>query len=460
MATDLFPPESDEPLFGMVSRYANELSVRNWPCFLAHLFGYRAHFSPALAYNLSRVAENTALTWGISPEDIAERHTLFPFYAAFVTYAQSKTMLDKLVIRRSRVLATFMPKLIHQRRVVRICDACIAEDRSGGTPLHFRRVHQLPGVVVCPVHGSWLRSLEYASSSQTPWPSVQEALAHGQIASPTATPEQLGNLSRVAVAAQYLLESRVMVDGEQLRQSCWEVLHNAGFAHGRDALSIGRVLEAFIAFYGNRYLEMVDLYPATRQNWVVARLAGRQRACCALPNVLLAVFCGSLASQMSVDGWPFCPNALAAHGSCHKVEAREAGNGRYYAHCRCGHSFAYRAVDGGDPVGAEVTVYGQGYAERANALFGAGRSVAHIARDLQLSETTARRMVRRQVSDALPSRTDSAAQLRARWCRVVKKHGAVRLAAVAEPGLWKAVRRYSPEVLKEHRFTRAASVKR
>ncbi|MFX1737966.1 TnsD family Tn7-like transposition protein [Paraburkholderia sp. A1RI_3L] len=460
MATDLFPPESDEPLFGMVSRYAAELGVRNWPCFLAHLFGYRAHFSPALAYNLSRVAENTALTWGISPEHIAERHTLFPFYAAFVTHAQSKTMLDKLILRQSRVLATFMPKLIHQPRVVRICDACVDEDRSDGIPLHFRRAHQLPGVIVCPRHGAWLRSLEYASSSQTPWPSVQEALAHGQITSPTATRGQIGNLSQVALAAQYLLESRVMVDGEQLRQSCWKVLHNAGFAHGRDALSIGKILEAFIAFYGNRYLEMVDLCPATRQNWVVARLAGRQRACCALPNVLLAVFCGSLASQMSADGWPFCPNALAAHGSCHKVEAREAHNGRYYAHCRCGHSFAYRAVDGGDPVGAEVTVYGQGYAERANALFRAGRSVAHIARDLQLSETTARRMVRRQVSDALPYRTDSAAQLRARWCRVVKKYGAVRLAAVAEPGLWKAVRRYSPEVLKEHRLTRAASVKR
>lgn len=461
MATDLFPPESDEPLFGMVSRYATELRVRNWPCFLANLFGYRAHFSPALSYNLARVAENTVLTWGISPEHIAERHTLFPFYAAFVTPAQSKTMLDKLVLRQSRVLATFMPKLIHQQRVVRICDACIAQDRSDGTPLHFRRVHQLPGVIVCPRHGSWLRNLEYSSSSQTPWPSVQDALAHGQITSPAASREQIGNLNRVALAAQYLLESRVMVDGEQLRQSCWEVLHNAGFAYGRDALSIGRILQAFIAFYGNRYLEMVDLCPATRQNWVVARLAGRQRACCALPNVLLAVFCGSLASHMSVDGWPSCPNPLATHGSGHKVEAREAHNGRYYAHCRCGHSFAYRSVTGGEPVGVEVTVYGRGYAERASSLFRAGRSVAQVARDLQISETTARRMVRRPVGDALPNRTVSAAQLCTRWHRVVKKYGTVRLAAIAEPGLWKAVRRYSPEVLQEHRWlTRAGGVKR
>ncbi|MFL9866643.1 TnsD family Tn7-like transposition protein [Paraburkholderia fungorum] len=461
MATDLFPPESDEPLFGMISRYAIEVGVRDWKRFLVNLFGFRAHFSPALAYNLSRVAENTAQTWGVSPEQIAEQRTLFPFYAAFVTRTQSQTMLDLVVVRRSRALATFMPKLIHQQRVVRICDACVAEDGCKGDAMHFRRVHQLPGVVVCPRHGMWLRNLDYGSSARTPWPSVQEALAHGQIASLTATPEQIGNLRRVALAAQYLLESRVAVDGEQLRQSCWEALHNAGFAHGREALSSSRVLQAFVTFYGERYLEMVDLCPATRQNWVVARLAGRQRACCALPNLLLAVFCGSHASQLSVDGWPSCPNHLAAHGPGHKVEGREVHNGRYYAHCRCGHSFAYRSVAGGEPLGVEVTVYGRAYAERASLLFRTGLSVAQIARDLQISETTTRRMVRRRVVDALPNRTDSVAQLRARWRRVVKQYGTVRLAAVAEPGLWKAVRRYSPEVLQEHRWrTRGGSAKR
>jgi hypothetical protein len=449
MATDLFPPEADEPLFGMVSRYATELGVRDWARFLVNLFGFRAHFSPALAYNLSRVAENTAQTWGVSPEQIAEKHTLFPFYAAFVTPAQSQSMLDLLVVRRPRALATFMPKLIQQRRVVRICDACIAEDRRGGTPLHFRRVHQLPGVVVCPQHGSWLRHLDYCFSSRTPWPSVQEALALGEIASPAATPEQMGNLRRVAQAAQYLLEARVRVDGSRLRQSCWEALHNAGFAHGRDALTSRWVLHAFVAFYGESYLEMVDLFPATSQNWVVARLSGRQSACCALPNVLLGVFCSNLASPAPDDGWPLCPNRLATHGLAHKVEAREVHKGRYYAHCRCGHSFAYRSVAAGEPLGVVVTVYGQGYAKRASSLSCAGRSIAQIARDLQISETTARRMVRRPVGDALPSRTVSAAQLCARWRQVVKKYGAVRLAAIAEPGLWKAVRRYAPEVLKE-----------
>ncbi|CAE6766113.1 hypothetical protein R69927_05652 [Paraburkholderia domus] len=460
MATDLFPPESDEPLFGMVSRYATELGVRDWKHFLVNLFGFRAHFAPALAYNLSRIAENTAQTWSVSPEQIAERHTLFPFYAAFVTHEQSQAMLDLLVVRRPRGLATFMLKLIHQRRAVRICDACIAEDRRDGTPAHFRRVHQLPGVVVCPVHGIWLRNLDYCSSGRTPWPSVQEALADGQIISCPATPDQMGNLKRAAQAAQYLLESKVTVDGEQLRQSCWEALHNRGFAHGRDALSSGRVLQAFVTFYGERYLEMVDLFPATRQNWVAARLAGRQSVCCALPNILLAVFCGSLAGEMSVDGWPSCPNPLATHGPGHKVEAREMHNGRYYAHCRCGHSFAYRSVDGGMPLDVEITVYGPAYAERASLLFCAGHSIAQIARDLQISETTARRMTTRLVGDALPNRTASAVQLRAKWRRVVKKYDTIRLAAIAEPGLWKAIRRYSPEVLKEHRQRRMAGTKK
>lgn len=456
MATDLFPPEADEPLFSVISRYADEMRVQNWPGFLKSLFGYRAYFSPALAYNLSFVARSTAATWEVSPRQIAEAHTLFPFYAAFVTRGQAETMLDLLVVRRTRVLAAFMPKLIQLPRVVWICDACLAEDGAGRNPMHFRRVHQVPGVVVCPRHGLWLRGLGYRSSATMPWPRIQDARMYAQAISFDATPEQLENLARVARAAQYLLESQIMVDAERLCQTCWQTLHDGGFAHGRDALSMHRVVRAFTSFYGERYLQLINLLPATHQNWVACRLGGRQRACCALPNLLLGLFCGQVATaDIVVEPWPSCPNHLASHGPGHKVEIREWHDGRYYARCRCGHGFTYQAVVHGEPVDVTTTVYGPDYASRARSLFSAGVRIAGIARELQMSETTARRMVYGAASGALPNRQESAAQLRSRWLRARREHGSVRMTAVMEPGLWKALRRYAPEVLsRSHRTAR------
>jgi hypothetical protein len=448
MATDLRPPEEDEPLFGVISRYADELHVQDWQRFLRNLFGYRAHFSSALAYNLSCVAEQTAATWEVSPGQIAEKCTLFPFYAAFVLPEQAAIMLETLIVRQPRTLPRFMLKLIQQRKVVRCCDACLSEDTEGVRPRHFRRVHQLPGVVVCPTHGIWLRSFAYMSSAVTPWPSIGEARAGGPIASFAVSPDQRANLRRVARAAQYLLEARVTVDAEQLRRLCWRALHDAGFAHGRDALQIGQVVQAFTSFYGPDYLRMVNLHPNTDQNWIAARLAGRQVASCTLPNLLLGVFCGNIGTSNVLEAWPSCPNNLASHGPGHRVEVRESHNGRYYARCRCGHSFTYQSVTEGAPVDVTVTVYGPDYADRARSLFSAGQCVADIARTLRISETTARRMVYKKVRGALPSRSESVAQLRARWQDAARQYGTVRMTSVMKPGLWKAIRRYAPEVLK------------
>lgn len=443
MATDLNRPEPDEPLFGAITRYTDELNVQDWPSFLINLFGYRAHFSPALAYNLSRVADSTAATWGASPGQIAEQHTLFPFYAAFVSRKQAELMLASLFVRSPRALPRFMLKLIQQQKFVRCCDACLLEDQEGGHPLHFRRMHQLPGMAVCPRHCIWLRNLGYGSSSVTPWPGIREARAAGQIVSLEVTPDQLGNLKRVACAAQYLLEARVTVDAEKLRQSCWRALHDAGFAHGRDALSIRGVVEEFIAFYGSNYLRMIKLHPDSHQNWIAARLTGRQNASCALPNVLLGVFCGALVTSNAEEGWPCCPNRFASHGPGHRVEIRERHNDKYYARCRCGYAFTYRNVIDGEPADVIATVYGPDYVDAAQLLFSSGHSVAAIARELQISETTARRMVYEKVHDALPSRNESAVQLSSRWQRAAQQYGAVRATAVMEPGLWKAMRRYS-----------------
>ncbi|WP_405033606.1 TniQ family protein [Paraburkholderia terrae] len=41
-------------------------------------------------------------------------------------------------------------------REFRYCRRCISEDREHGVPMHWRRTHQLPGVVICVHHREFL----------------------------------------------------------------------------------------------------------------------------------------------------------------------------------------------------------------------------------------------------------------------------------------------------------------
>jgi hypothetical protein len=48
---------------------------------------------------------------------------------------------------------------------VRYCPACIAEDQKYHGETYWRRLHQAPGVLICPVHGTWLENSHVRSSS-------------------------------------------------------------------------------------------------------------------------------------------------------------------------------------------------------------------------------------------------------------------------------------------------------
>jgi len=433
MATDLFPLEDDEPLFGAVARYAREMRVGNWDPFLRQLFGYRAQFSPALAYNLGFVAQQVRAVWGKSSRELIESATLYPFYASFATPSQTARLYAEIEVRHAGRIPTFMLKLIQQAKMVRYCDDCVAGDRAVGRPLHWRRVHQIPGVVVCPTHGTWLRALHYQWCSTTPWPTIEEALLSGKVLEFPLTAAQWSNLHRVALAAQQLLEAGGSVDTEWLQKFCWAAAHSSGFALGRNQLAARGLTDAFVSFYGMRYLRFVGLFPARPQNWVIARLSRHQTATCALPNVLLGVFGAALESTHENSTWPYCPSTLASHGPAYRVEGRKVHDGRFYASCRCGFSFHYRDVQQGVPGGVTPTVYGPDYAREARFRFSLGQSIAAIAQALGIAETTARRITHDSSAEVTPNRVQAIDAMIEGWRRTVATGGS-RGTSRADPG--------------------------
>jgi hypothetical protein len=433
----------DEPLFSMVASYGKQMLVSNWKTFLFGLFGYGAHFNSGLAYNLNEVARQTHVSLAMSAVEIAERLTLFPYYAKFCPARLRKRLLSRMMTWSPEHQRGDMLKLIQRPHVLRLCRLCANEDRDSGRVATWRRCHQLPGVAVCPHHGNWLFECPVNVQPYAAWPTVTDARQAVSIDF-DVTESQKAALRRVADLSLSLL-CDADADASPGGDGGWlNIARSCGYARGTNTLESALVCEDLIDTFGRNYLARCGLLPSGRQNWVVGRVLGRQRAAAALPDVLLRVFFEILRS--SSDGhWPVCPSRFAAHGPGHAVEVRTRSQGKLFCYCRCGMSFVEHAAEDGS--GLVVSVYGEPYAAEALRLADCGCSGAEVARSLGVSETTARRLIHRSQRYASSPLKATATRAGHDWKSAVRSAGAVSIVQKKRDGLYRRVRRYDPDAV-------------
>jgi len=159
----------DETLHSVISRYARLCGVHSCQAAFAGVRSAPA-FSQNVAFpsRLGDLVEVLPTGTELSIAEVLTRHTLLPYYAPFLSESQiehaqasmtgeGRGLMLKLGINASRV--GFASR-------VRFCAECIAQDQVQGGVAYWHRVHMLPGVLVCPHHGTLLRILDHRWSSR------------------------------------------------------------------------------------------------------------------------------------------------------------------------------------------------------------------------------------------------------------------------------------------------------
>lgn len=93
-------------------------------------------------------------------------HTHYPFYAPFLP--PERSLLVKNAMRQSglnRVAERIglSADRLRMPTFLRFCPSCVEQDRTDFDETYWHRVHQLPGVEVCPHHATFLEE------SKAPW---------------------------------------------------------------------------------------------------------------------------------------------------------------------------------------------------------------------------------------------------------------------------------------------------
>ena len=396
----------DEPLFGIVARYLEQVPGANDHGIIRHLFG-RVRLASILGCGLDQVARETEACWGFSPTDIVEKMTCFPYIAALISPIRARQTLDKMIGGNSLNPRGGIAPAGDTRR---FCKVCLDQDRQLNGIGHWRRVHQLPGIVVCPWHGELLwrtwgrgnlnRHRGYFS------PAIAIELGAVPIDLPLTGLQKI-SCHEVAHVSADLLHGRIEVDSQNLASTF------AAFVRKQSRYLVGNRRDDCIDrmlthCFGDEYLTVHGVRNEKSSFLAALRSSDFRplRAVVALTVMRIiaekfVVFDDSKFADLYDDLPPgqvrsiqktplpplICPSRLAAHGALHAAEKVIRRFGRLRAVCSCGMCFSCaETIDGANDV--SVTVWGPDYVHEAHRLYAGGMGGPSVASILGIPERT------------------------------------------------------------------------
>ena len=248
---DLHP---DELLYSVWARISDQARYANRGDVALELFGNRSFsalvdWSCSLGYLVSQLPEGHCYTADL----LIDSHTLFPFYAPFLPPERAQLLRDQMTYGNGASFAARLGILtsgIPPHKWLRYCPVCVESDRSQFGEAYWHRLHQVPGVEVCPEHAVFLEESTAARGHQK-----QAFLSAERVVQPTRPRPATGSpldsfLKDIAGSIDQLLDRTFSSPGLPFFQKQYfALLDHHGFITINGRLRAVEFLKAFTENY-------------------------------------------------------------------------------------------------------------------------------------------------------------------------------------------------------------------
>jgi hypothetical protein len=264
---------------------------------------------------------------------------------------------------RSGVMAGPIP----QPKWLRFCPLCVADDAKRFRETYWHRLHQLPGVEVCPVHAVFLENNGARRESQNPYQfQLAEKFTQASVAQALnkSDPDHIV-LLKIAVDAAWLLnQADLTTTLEGLRNRYLALFIERGLASYSGCIRAGELLSKFKEYYSPSLLKLLRCQfrgrDKIKDNWLLHLVRKPKHAHHPIYHLLLIYFFGisaekffALPEEIKFFGdlpWP-CLNPAANHYKRPVIVEFQSGKrlrdnkpiGIFS--CECGFAFARTGPD-------------------------------------------------------------------------------------------------------------------
>jgi hypothetical protein len=369
-----FPdPRPDELLYSACARFSDRMKFPNVNRAASVMFGGKSpravvDFPTRINNLMSVMPPNHQYT----PDILIDRNTLYPYFAPFLPADRARLFREDMcgdgnhIHERLGITAgrLTLPK------VLRFCPECIRKDKEKGRELYWRRLHQVPGVEICPTHSVFLEESSAArhKRSKSGWfISANRAIQN-------VRPRRLNKSAPLDVIRLKIAENSAWLlnwhgpytGGELLYKRYYHLLLRDGYAYYNGQVRNNKLLETFVKFYPPQFLETLGCPIGTRRvSWPLILLRSSKAAVVQPPlqHILLLTFLGrdpedvfTKFEELKPFGdapWP-CLNPVAAHyrqsvvTECRITDSPlkgKRGQPKGDFHCACGFSYTRTGID-------------------------------------------------------------------------------------------------------------------
>lgn len=331
-----FPiPLPDESLYSICARYYDRVRYPNKKAVPQELFG--TVNATAIVDLPSHIGELVSLfppNSDLTAERIIDERTSLPFYAPFLKPETTAQLRRDMIGSKGSAIhmrAGIMAGRIPLPERLRFCPLCRIEDSELFKQAYWHRLHQLPGVEVCPSHTVFLEDSEVRArhlSNPFVFLSAEEHTGARAARPLDVSDSKHAVLLKLAADASWLLDQRRILTNslEGLRNRYQALLIERGLASYSGGIRSGKLLDAFRKRYPPSLLKALrcEFQGANQEkdNWLLRLVRKPSHSHHPLRHLLLMNFLGVSAEQFfglpeeiqffGDKPWP-CLNPAADH---------------------------------------------------------------------------------------------------------------------------------------------------
>ena len=230
----------------------------------------------------------------LNEKDIIEDNTLFKIFTAFLDNERKeivyKGMLNEERFNAFQPLGLVGSKVLMKDKLF-FCEKCIVEDIEQYGESYWRVIHQVPGVYVCNKHKVLLKESGVLSSkSRIEYISLDENIKGKEI---------VDNFEFININLKYtnMVEDLYKLDLESKSKEFFDAffidkLREKGFTSKNGSLKHNEIEEAFIEYYTQEYLELMQSKVKKGNSWIRRFVRNSKKQKHILRHLLMIQFLG------------------------------------------------------------------------------------------------------------------------------------------------------------------------
>ena len=269
----------DELLYSVIARYRRMCGMVSKRALVKDLFGELYIINSSLfPQYIKAFVSNLPPTSRITTEELIKKHTLFPFYTAFLSEEKTKFIYELMEngsegahLNIEKVIGLGGSK-VKKNNYLRYCPMCYKQDMEQYGESYWRTTHQIVGSFYCSKHEILLKESSVLSTGS----GIEFICADTEVCDEKllldhyATTIKKMNLNYTILAERLFLEDFSRKNLDEIVGFYIDRLRDKGLASVNGSLYINEVQHSFLSYYPDQYLRLMqsDFDPDRASNWL------------------------------------------------------------------------------------------------------------------------------------------------------------------------------------------------